>query len=161
VHTSGLRAARAQAACGSPSTRINRPAPPLIQTYIVEDSPVIREQLVATLEELAPVRVVGTAEDQASAVGWLAESGGHGVDLVIVDLFLAAGSGLGVLRQTQALPRRFRMVVLTNYATPDMRRTCLALGADRVFDKSTEIDALVSYCVLLAADAGPAASPAP
>jgi hypothetical protein len=32
-----------------------------------------------------------------------------------------------------------------------MRRRCLELGADRVFDKSNEIDALIQYCTSLAA----------
>jgi hypothetical protein len=43
------------------------------------------------------------------------------------------------------------MVVLTNYATPDMRRKFIELGATQVFDKSTEIDALIDYCSRLAA----------
>jgi hypothetical protein len=42
------------------------------------------------------------------------------------------------------------LVVLSNYATPDMRRKCLDLGASRVFDKSNEIDALILYCARLA-----------
>jgi DNA-binding NarL/FixJ family response regulator len=130
-----------------------------LNTYIVEDSPVIRENLIATLEELVPVRVVGTAEDEATALRWLAHPG-QLVDLVIVDIFLKSGSGLGVLRAAQALQQRYRLVVLSNFATPDMRRKCLALGADRVFDKSTEIDALVLYCERLAASGGcPVVSP--
>ena len=44
-----------------------------LQTYIVEDSPVIRESLIATLEELLPVEVVGTAEDEHTAVQWLSQ----------------------------------------------------------------------------------------
>ncbi len=44
--------------------------------------------------------------------------------------------------------------MLSNYASADMRRACLALGADQVFDKSTEIEALVEYCARLAADSG-------
>ncbi len=124
-----------------------------LNTYIVEDSPVIRENLIATLEELVPVRVVGTAEDEATALRWLAHPG-QLVDLVIVDIFLKSGSGLGVLRAAQELHPRYRLVVLSNFATPDMRRKCLALGADRVFDKSTEIDALVLYCERLAASDG-------
>lgn len=127
------------------------PAP--LHTYIVEDSPVICENLIATLEELVPVRVVGTAEDEATALRWLGEAGRR-VDLVIVDLFLKRGSGLGVLRSAHALHPRYRLVVLSNFASPDMRRQCLALGADRVFDKSTEIDALVLYCEQLAAGDG-------
>lgn len=124
---------------------------PLLKIYLVEDSPVIRDNLIATLEELAPVHVVGTAEDEASALRWLRESA-EPVDLVIVDLFLKSGSGLGLLRSAQALPRRPRMVVLSNYAQTEMRRACLALGAERVFDKSTEIDALVQYCADPASD---------
>ena len=120
-----------------------------LNTYIVEDSPLIRENLIATLEELVPVRVVGTAEDEDTAVQWLGQAS-HAVDLVIVDLFLQAGSGLGVLRAAQTMSQRHRMVVLSNYATPDMRRKCLELGADQVFDKSNEIDALIQYCSRLA-----------
>jgi DNA-binding NarL/FixJ family response regulator len=122
-------------------------------TYLIEDSPVIRANLIATLEELVPVRVVGIAEDETVAMLWLNETS-HAVDLVIVDIFLKTGSGLGVLRAAQALPRRYRLVVLSNHATPDMRRKCLALGADRVFDKSNEIDELIQYCDRLAATDG-------
>jgi hypothetical protein len=43
-----------------------------------------------------------------------------------------------------------KLVVLSNYATPDMRRKCLQLGADKVFDKSNEIDGLINYCAKLA-----------
>lgn len=122
---------------------------PPIRAYIVEDSQVIRDNLIATLEELVPVEVVGTAEDESSAVKWLQNSNG-GVDLVIVDIFLKSGSGLGVLKATSALPNRHNVVVLSNYATQDIRRKCLELGADKVFDKSNEIDALIQYCSRLA-----------
>lgn len=120
-----------------------------LRTYIVEDSPVIRENLIATLEELVAVDVVGTAEDEASAVKWLAQPE-HLVDLVIVDIFLKGGTGLGVLRAATGLPPGAKLVVLSNYATQDMRRKCLELGAHKVFDKSDEIDALIQYCGRLA-----------
>jgi DNA-binding NarL/FixJ family response regulator len=121
-----------------------------LKTYIVEDSQVIRENLIATLEELVPIEVVGTAADESTAVQWLARPN-HDVDLVIVDIFLKGGSGLGVLRAAQGLPLRAKLVVLSNYATQDMRRKCLELGAAMVFDKSNEIDALIHYCGRLAA----------
>jgi DNA-binding NarL/FixJ family response regulator len=121
-----------------------------LRTYIVEDSQVIRENLIATLEELVPVEVVGTAEDESTAVQWLARPSNE-VDLVIVDIFLKAGSGLGVLKAASSLPQHHNVVVLSNYATQDIRRKCLELGADKVFDKSNEIDALILYCGRLAA----------
>ena len=121
-----------------------------LKTYIIEDSQVIRESLIATLEELTPVKVVGTAESEAVATQWLTSSD-HPVDLVIVDIFLKCGSGLGVLRSVQTLPGQRNVVVLSNYATADIRRKCLELGAHRVFDKSNEIDALMDYCNALPA----------
>ena len=128
----------------------------LLKTYIVEDSPVIRDSLIATLEELAPVKVVGTAQDEETAIAWLGESGNK-ADLAIVDIFLkGGGSGLGVLRRAGALHLGAKLIVLTNYATADMRRTCLELGADEVFDKSGDIDALIQYCIGLS-NAEPAA----
>lgn len=117
----------------------------LLPIYIVEDSKVIRDNLIATIEELAPVRVVGFAEDEDTAVKWLTD-GHHAVDLVIVDIFLKKGSGLGVLRAVQHLAGLRSVVVLSNYATADIRRKCLELGADGVFDKSTEIDGLIAHC---------------
>ncbi len=120
-----------------------------IRTFLVEDSPVIRESLIATLEELLPLEVVGSAEDEAGALQWLGKPD-HAVDLVIVDIFLKSGSGLGVLLGAQALALHCKRVVLSNYATQEMRRKCLSLGADRVFDKSQEIEALISYCERLA-----------
>jgi DNA-binding NarL/FixJ family response regulator len=129
-----------------------------LRTYIVEDSPVIRENLVAALEELSPVKVVGFAEDEATAVQWLREPG-HECELGIIDIFLKHGSGLGVLQAMHNAGTRSKLVVLSNYATPDIRRKCLALGADRVFDKSNEIDSLILYCQRLAAGEGNEAGP--
>lgn len=45
-------------------------------------------------------------------------------------------------------------------ATPEMRRECRMLGADRVSDKSNEIDALIQFCGQLAAGATAHGTPA-
>ncbi len=119
-----------------------------LKTYIVEDSPVIRESLIAALEELVSVDVVGTAADEQTAVQWLSAKA-NDCDLMIVDVFLAQGSGLSVLKAAREHDKHTKLVVLSNYATSDMRRKCLELGADQVFDKSNEIDALMAYCAHL------------
>ena len=116
-----------------------------LRTFIVEDNPVILNNLIATLEELSDVEVVGSVGSEHEAVSQLQNCVGQ-VDLVIVDVFLTSGSGLGVLRSTQNLNLSARRVVLSNYATVDMRRRCLELGADRVFDKSSELEELIAYC---------------
>jgi CheY-like chemotaxis protein len=145
----GLAHSRAHEA-PDPERGVSLRATQRLKTFIVEDSKLIRENLVVALEELGPVVVVGTAEDESGAVRWLG-SAGTGVDLVIIDIFLKNGSGLGVLRAAQGMPGlACKRVVLSNYATPDIRRKCLDLGADRVFDKSHDIDELIRYCICLA-----------
>jgi DNA-binding NarL/FixJ family response regulator len=131
---------------------------PALKAFIVEDSPVILENLVATLEELAQVEVVGSVPDEAGAVRWMSRDPNASADLFIVDVFLRSGTGLGVLQAAQQLGVRARRVVLTNYATEEMRRRCASLGAERVFDKSHELDDLISYCAELAETAEPQAT---
>jgi DNA-binding NarL/FixJ family response regulator len=123
----------------------------VLNCFLVEDSPVIRQNLVATLEEMLPMRVVGTAEDEVGALRWLEESPTP-CDLLIIDVFLRTGTGLEVLRRAKSLRPEANLVVLTNYATPEMRRRCEELGADRLFDKSAELEDLLAYCEALTAD---------
>jgi DNA-binding NarL/FixJ family response regulator len=117
-----------------------------LRTYIVEDNATIRENLIGTLEELASIQALGWAETENEAKRWLGQHENQW-DLTIVDLFLKQGSGLGVLEACRGRPAGQRVVVLSNYATADMRKRCAQLGADAVFDKSNEIDALVEYCI--------------
>lgn len=121
-----------------------------LKTYIVEDNATIRENLVGTLEELACISAVGFAETEADAVEWLKD---HGEEwgLAIIDLFLKQGSGLGVLQACMARRPEQKVVVLSNYATPDIRKRCAQFGVDAVFDKSNEIDALIEFCIQHAA----------
>jgi DNA-binding NarL/FixJ family response regulator len=117
-----------------------------LKTFIVEDNATIRDNLIGTLEELAAVKALGWAETENDARSWLSAHPGEW-DLAIVDLFLKQGSGLGVLEACQGRGPKRRVVVLSNYATADMRKRCTQLGADAVFDKSNEIDALIDYCL--------------
>jgi DNA-binding NarL/FixJ family response regulator len=114
------------------------------RAYIVEDSSTIRDNLIDTLKELADFQPVGTAETEHEAKRWLAR---NDWDLAIVDLFLREGSGLNVLEACRERRPGQKIIVLSNHATRDVRWRCGQLGADAVFDKSTEIEALVAYCV--------------
>lgn len=117
-----------------------------LRTYFVEDNAIIRDNLVGTLEELACVTAIGMAETENEGRDWLRRNAEQW-DLAIVDLFLKQGSGLGVIEACRDRRPTQKVVVLSNYATPDIRRRCAQLGVDAVFDKSNEIDALVDYCL--------------
>jgi DNA-binding NarL/FixJ family response regulator len=114
--------------------------------FLVEDSRQIRDNLIPALADLGLARVVGFAESETEATSWLAQHG-HSWDIVVIDLFLKEGSGLGVLRWVQSRRNAGQhVVVLSNYATSVMRENCRASGADAVFDKSTELDEFFEYC---------------
>ena len=120
--------------------------PVKLKTYIVEDNATIRENLIGTLEELAAVESVGVADTEEEGKQWLTSKPAQW-DMAIIDLFLRQGSGLGVLAACRNRLPHQRLVVLSNYATPDIRLRCAQLGVDAVFDKSNEIDDLIEYCV--------------
>lgn len=117
-----------------------------LRIFLVEDSPVIRDNLAESLEELTGARVVGSASNEDEARQWLTDNAA-GWDLAVVDLFLLQGSGLNVVKSCSSRALRQKVVVLTNYATPPIRQRCLALGADAVFDKATEIEEFTRYAV--------------
>ena len=145
------RGATARAAGGAgPRARASDGDAPArsLDVYVVEDNVIVLESLIAALEELAPVHVVGTAADEQVAVDWLRADGEH-CDVVIIDIFLRSGSGLGVIEAARRRRPGAALVVLSNYATDEMHARCLASGADRVFDKSRDIDQLVAYCIAL------------
>jgi len=114
-------------------------------TILVEDSNKIREVLVPSMEELGNMQVVAVAETVNEALAAFARHEAAW-QVAVVDLFLREGSGLDVLRACETRGAHQRVVVLTNYATAEIRRRCLALGANAVFDKSTELDAFFDLC---------------
>ena len=65
-------------------------------TILVEDNATIRETLIPALSEMADAEVVTTATTAAQAKVAIEQWDGHW-RLLIVDLFLGAGSGLDVL----------------------------------------------------------------
>jgi len=129
---------------------VTAPTPGTLNCFLVEDSTLIRENLVATLQEMLDLEVVGWAEDEAGAMRWLHDEAVP-CDILIIDLFLKRGSGLSLLPKARLLQPEAKLIVLSNYATADMRQRCEQLGADRVFDKSSELDELIAYCLDLAA----------
>ncbi|HVR49811.1 MAG TPA: response regulator [Pseudorhodoferax sp.] len=116
-----------------------------IKTVLVEDSKTIRTALIPTMAELGDMEVMAVAETAKDAIAVL-----HRLDstwqLAVIDLFLRQGSGLDVLRACGRRGTGHTVIVLSNYATKQIRAQCIALGADAVFDKSTQLDAFFGFC---------------
>lgn len=108
--------------------------------FIVEDSLAVYERLSAMLQDVNQVRVVGNAKDEREAVAALAgmEATQDLPDAIILDIQLAEGSGINVLKYIKKQIPQILIVVLTNHATQQYRELCEKEGADYFFDKSTE-----------------------
>lgn len=117
----------------------------LMSVFLVEDRADIRDSLVEGMEELAPLRFVGHVDGETAATQWFGANHGNW-DLAIVDLFLAEGSGFGVLKVCQVRQPWQKVVVLTSHSQRNILDHCLELGADEVFHKAGDVDKLVDFC---------------
>lgn len=131
----------------------------MLRIYLVEDNLIIRESLSETLNELVGAQIIGVAETEAVATEWFSEAGVEW-DLAIVDLFLKRGSGMRVVSVFRQRKADQKLVVLSNYASPEVRAECLRLGADHVFDKSREVEALIDFCKSISSSPGKTDDPA-
>lgn len=107
------------------------------RVFLVEDSPQIRDRLLALFATVDGARTVGYADGADSAVREILQT--H-PDAVVLDVSLAQGSGIDVLRALSTQAPDIDVYMLTNFATPQYRRLCERLGAKGFFDKSTEFE---------------------
>ena len=115
-------------------------------SYIAENNAVIFENLIATLGDIADVWVTAYAATQADVSRWLTLQSKTWT-LAIADLFLEEGNGLGVLAGCRNREPHHKIVLLPNYAIPEIRDRATAFGVGAVFERSTELDLLLAFCI--------------
>jgi DNA-binding NarL/FixJ family response regulator len=110
----------------------------ILKVYIVEDSPVLRDRVIESLEESGNSRIVGSAETEDDAVNGIIDSA---PDAVVLDIQLREGNGLNVLRRLRNIDLEVRplVIILTNYNYPEFRYRAMTAGTDYFFDKATEL----------------------
>jgi DNA-binding NarL/FixJ family response regulator len=120
----------------------NRVAPrwePL-RVLLVEDSAIIREHLIEAIATSGRVKVIGYADTESRAVEALHE---NECDVIILDLGLAEGNGLEVLKSARSdIDYSPVVVVFTNYTHANSRKQMMKLGADYFLSKSEDFDRL-------------------
>ena len=123
---------------GTPADDVSRRR---LRVYLVDEASPFRDRLADFLTDAGDVEVTGFADSEAAA---LHDLRGAPPDVVIVDLRLREGSGIGVIESLRSQwPRRPpTIVVLTNYALPELETACRARGADHFYDKSTQFAAV-------------------
>lgn len=123
-----------------------------MKVFLVDDSAVIRDRLKRILGQINHVQVVGestTAQDATDSILQLKP------EVVLLDIQLAKGSGIDVLRGIKHQAEAPTVIVLTNYPYPEFRNKYIKAGADYFFDKSTEFNKLVPVLNQLVEDEYP------
>ena len=111
-----------------------------LSILLVEDSRVLAERLRETLQTLPGVELTGTVDCEADAIATLRS---RPVDVMLLDLHLRQGTGLGVLRAIRASHASNPVViVLTNYDLSEYREAAAALGVQHFLDKLREFERL-------------------
>jgi DNA-binding NarL/FixJ family response regulator len=106
-----------------------------MRVFVVDDSALLREQVVGMLSALGGIDMVGQAQYPLEAF--------HAIcvlrpDVVILDIHLIGGSGIDVLERIKQLEPSPIVIILTNSPGPPYRRKCMMAGADFFLDKSSE-----------------------
>ncbi len=117
----------------------------LLKVFLIEDSALLQDMLADVLGEIDGVELIGCAEGENEALQRLSDAP---ADVVVIDIELKQGSGIGVLEALRHTPERYgdpTKVVLTNFSHSSMRKRCESLGTDAFFDKSLHIDRLVGF----------------
>jgi DNA-binding NarL/FixJ family response regulator len=142
--STGTSPARSSSTTGAPRKN-GAPGKPL-RILLVEDSPLLRGRLENMLSQHAAFKVTGLAAAETEAIEKLDTVP---YDVIVVDVELRPGSGIGVIRQARARNKDVKdgghvwIIVLTNYDLPTVRERCMQAGADHFLDKMREIDQLI------------------
>lgn len=111
-----------------------------MNVFIVEDSEDVRERLASLLRDIVNLHIIGQASEACAAMEEFARlMASHTCpDAAVLDIQLAEGNGMGVLKFIKTYAPATTVIMLTNYAYPQYQQRCMDEGADYFFDKSAE-----------------------
>lgn len=104
----------------------------------------MRDLIIEQLAEIENLTLVGHTDTEVDAVERLRS---EACDIVILDIKLRQGSGIGVLRTlaiAQAPTSRLQKIIFSNYVEGEFRQTTERHGARCFFDKASEFPRLLA-----------------
>lgn len=123
----------------------DQPQPSLrgpLKVLIIEDSPAVQRTLRELIETPGLVEVCGLADAEDDGVKLFEH---HEPHVVVVDLSLRRGSGLGLIQKVRLQDKGedALVMVLTNHTVRALKHACEEAGADYFLDKASEVERLL------------------
>ena len=106
-----------------------------MNVLVVEKAAEVRVRLIEMLRAVSGVQLIEESDSMSDA---LAEGLHLHADALLLDPRPPGGSSLELLAGLKQARPALRVIVLTNFASPQYRQASLAAGADRCLDKSRE-----------------------
>jgi DNA-binding NarL/FixJ family response regulator len=111
-----------------------------LRLLIIDDSPTIRQTLARVGSYLPRVEVVGEAENGIEGLALIRKLRPN---VVTLDIQMPEMGGIEVLKTIKDEGLKCVVIVLSAMADQTYREQCLALGADYVFDKTSEFKQVI------------------
>jgi DNA-binding NarL/FixJ family response regulator len=116
-----------------------------MKIFLVDDSSIVLERLILMFKDYKKknMDIVGEARNGISAITSIRKLQ---PDIVILDIHMAGGNGIDVLKTIKKEFPLMTVIILTNYADTHHHRVCSEAGADYFLDKSKEFEKVVEIC---------------
>ena len=111
-----------------------------MKVFIVDDSALVRERIIAMISENPGIEITGQAKNAQEGINSILKLK---PDVVILDIRMPGGNGIEVLKNIKKNSSSPTIIILTNYPYPQYRKKCMEAGADYFFDKSTEFNKII------------------
>jgi DNA-binding NarL/FixJ family response regulator len=118
-----------------------------ISILLVDDHPVVRQGYRRVLEFQSDFRVVGEADNAASAYSAFKQ---HAPDVVVMDISMPGASGLEAIRNIRLRESRARILVFSMHTETVLVKAAFDAGASGYVTKSNEPAALIRAIRLVA-----------
>lgn len=110
-----------------------------MKLLIVEDSPLIVERIKKNISEIKELEIIGETGTVKEAEYLIKK---EKPDIIILDIHLQGGSGLGIQYLIHSQKLNIKTVILTNYSSPILQEKSFELGAKYFLDKSRDFSKL-------------------
>ena len=109
----------------------------MIRVAVVDDHPIVRDGIVANLQDAGDIVVAGTAGSAAEALALVRR---ERPDVVLLDLELPDRSGLELIVELKAALPQLRIVIFSAYGGEERVAVAISRGADSYVLKGTPSD---------------------
>ena len=110
-----------------------------MKLLIADDSSIMRERIKDQIKDFDQVIIVGEAGNGKIAMEMITK---FDPDLIFLDLQMPEMGGMEVLKKIKNAKMKTKVCILTNFAYPQYKTKCLALGADYFLCKSNDFEKL-------------------